>query len=48
MRIEVSLSGKLGDRLLNLHIQVHKIILKDLQTAAANRLAVMERIQIEK
>ena len=41
--MQVRLFGDLGKRLSELPKQIQKIVLQDLETAAANRLSIMER-----
>jgi hypothetical protein len=43
--MQVKLLGDLGRRLSKLPDSLKKIFLQDLETAAVNRLAVMERIK---
>jgi hypothetical protein len=44
----VRLSGVLRDRFLKLPKAIQEIILVDLETAAINRIKVMESVKIEK
>lgn len=46
--MQVRLFGDLATRLSRLPKSIQKIVLQDLEIAAANRIAVMERAQIEK
>jgi hypothetical protein len=46
--VDIKVLGELRKRLSNLPNSLQKIVLKDLETAAANRISVMERTQIEK
>jgi hypothetical protein len=41
--MDIRLLGYLGNRLSKLPKSIQKIVLEDLETAAINRLAVMER-----
>jgi hypothetical protein len=43
--MQVKLLGNLGRRLWNLPKSLQKIVLADLETAAANRISVMERVK---
>jgi hypothetical protein len=46
--VQVKLLGDLRRRLSKLPKSLQKIVLADLETAAVNRISVMERMQIEK
>jgi hypothetical protein len=43
--MQIRLLGDLGKRLSKLPKQTQKIVLQDLETAATNRLSIMERIK---
>jgi hypothetical protein len=48
MNVDILLSGKLRERFLKLPRALQRIVLEDLETAAKNRMSVMERVKREK